>query len=347
MKKYFLSIVALAGMLFATSCQESLVEPQVGGTTTFTVQLPNEMGTKAFGDEASTNATINRLYVEVYSENGDNLIYEPTSFIEVVNGQATFTANLIQDQKYDIIFWAQKDDAYTTRDLRKIPMTNRAHNVDNGAAFFAFLDNFIPKGVAQPVELKRPFAQLNLGTTLASLNDTDLSNDLVLDQSYIKVENVAPIFNTVTGKGEGTEQVEEQAAEFSFAKVPTIDLVVNGATYKYISMDYLPIAGDEQALVTVTAKIKLTTGEEIDHIFTNVPVKENYRTNIVGNLISSTTDFNVTIEESWTGEEIYPDNDLENLYFAASNGGEVTLSQDIELDEQLVSKHPKKYITNQ
>ena len=57
MKKYFLSIVALAGMLFATSCQESLVEPQVGGTTTFTVQLPDAMGTKAYGDEISHPAS--------------------------------------------------------------------------------------------------------------------------------------------------------------------------------------------------------------------------------------------------------------------------------------------------
>ena len=64
MKKYFLSIVALAGMLFATSCQESLVEPQMEGPTTFTVQLPDAMGTKAIGEASS----VNTLYVAVYNE---------------------------------------------------------------------------------------------------------------------------------------------------------------------------------------------------------------------------------------------------------------------------------------
>ncbi|MBO7284377.1 MAG: hypothetical protein J6U71_04875, partial [Bacteroidales bacterium] len=65
MKKYFLSLVAMAAaMLFATSCQESLVEPQIEGPTTFTVQLPDAMGTKAIGDKEN----VNQLLVAVYSD---------------------------------------------------------------------------------------------------------------------------------------------------------------------------------------------------------------------------------------------------------------------------------------
>ena len=108
MRKYFLSFVALAAGLFATSCQESIVEPQVAGPTTFTVQVPDQMGTKAIGDAT----IIDRLYVAVYenfNENGGTL---PTSAIyktnvKVENGAATVALNLIQGQKYDIVFWAQ------------------------------------------------------------------------------------------------------------------------------------------------------------------------------------------------------------------------------------------------
>ncbi len=315
MKKYFLSIVALVVMLFATSCQESLVEPQLAGPTTFTVQLPDQMGTKAFGDESSTNATINKLYVQVYSEDGNTLVYQPSEPIAVTGGSASFSVNLIQDQKYDIIFWAQKDAAYTTTNLKSIPMDKIFHNVEDGAAFFAFLDDFVPTGTSQPVTLKRPFAQLNLGTTPASLK-TDVKADSVrLVQSYIKVSNVASSFSPVSGYGVG----ETQTMEFTLANVPTQKLYVSGEMYYYVSMDYLPIAGDDQALVTVDATINTSDGN-ITHTFTNVPVKENYRTNIIGNLISSTTDFVVTIEEGFVDENGNPNPD--NDYFVVDNVAE-------------------------
>jgi hypothetical protein len=105
MKKYFLSIVALAGMLFATSCQESLVEPQMEGPTTFTVQVPDAMGTKAIGDASS----VNKLFVEVYS-NGTS-IFKKT---QDINGSTTVSLDLIKGQEYQIVFWAQKDNSYIT-----------------------------------------------------------------------------------------------------------------------------------------------------------------------------------------------------------------------------------------
>ncbi|MBQ1280286.1 MAG: hypothetical protein IIY14_04090, partial [Bacteroidales bacterium] len=82
MKKYFLSLVAIAAaMLFATSCQESLVEPQLAGPTTFTVQLPEQMGTKAIGEASS----VNKLYVQVYpSDVTKNLVFQTTA--DVVDG---------------------------------------------------------------------------------------------------------------------------------------------------------------------------------------------------------------------------------------------------------------------
>ena len=63
MKKLFLSFVAIAAMVFASSCQQEKMEPAAGeNTVTFTVELPNEMATKtkAMGD----------------GENVDELIYE-------------------------------------------------------------------------------------------------------------------------------------------------------------------------------------------------------------------------------------------------------------------------------
>lgn len=90
-------------------------------------------------------------------------------------------------------------------------------------------------------------------------------------------------------------------------------------------MNYLAVLGNEKALVDVEASIvvkNIATNETqtIYHTFTNVPVQENYRTNIVGNLISSTTDFNVVVDadfaEDANGNPL-PDND----YFVVDNVG--------------------------
>ena len=294
MKKYFLSLVAIAAaMLFATSCQESLVEPQLGGTTTFTVQVPDQMGTKAIGEASS----VNKLYVQVYpSDVTKNLVFQTTA--DVVDGLADVELNLIQDQSYDIIFWAQNGNAYTTADLRSIPMDKKYHNDDEGAAFYAYMNNFTPNGVSNQVTLTRPFAQLNLGTTAESLETN--AGEVTLSRSYIKVGKVATSFNTVLGQGEG-----EQTVLFELKAVPTETLTVkvNGVdvSYKYISMDYLAVSSDKKAVVDIEALIETTKGN-ISHEFTSVPVQKNYRTNIIGNLISSTTDFIVEVNDNWAGD---------------------------------------------
>ena len=344
MKKYFLSIVALAGMLFATSCQESLVEPQVGGTTTFTVQLPDGMGTKA---TIGGYELINRVYVEVYSANGDQLIYKPTSHFDfdAINNTATVTLNLIQDQKYDIVFWAQHGESYNVSDLTAVQMNNLHHNSETGAAFFAKLDDFTP-GDDSDVELRRPFAQLNLGTTEGSLS-TDAGN-YKLKSSTITVSTVAQTFNTLTGVGQTEVATQIYEGKINFG---TQALTVGGQPYTYVSMDYLPIPSGSKILVNIDALIVIEDAngntKQISHSFESVPVQENYRTNIVGNLISSTTDFIVEVNGDWAGPDYKYDSEngkvyvevgtAEELQNAINEGVEnITLTEDIELTKTLV-----------
>ena len=317
MRKYFLSLVALAAGLFATSCQESIVEPQIAGPTTFTVQLPDAMGTKADPTLGSA-ANVNQLFVAVYADasaNDATPIYRTVA--EVSEGKATVQLNLIQGQLYDVVFWAQVGDNYVSSekvnneynfDLVNIPMNKNYHNTDAGAAFFYYWDNFQPTGTSQPVTLRRPFAQLNLGTTAGSL--TNNAGTFTLQSSVIKVKGIADNFNTVSGFGTVTEANKEKVYTFIAEDNYTVStslpldqtIKVAGVDYKYVSMDYLPIVGDDQALITVDATITLSNNQSINHKFTNVPVRENYRTNIVGNLISSTTDFNVVVDDRFVDE---------------------------------------------
>ncbi|MBO7323696.1 MAG: hypothetical protein J6U51_08965 [Bacteroidales bacterium] len=346
MKKYFLSIVALAGMLFATSCQESLVEPQVGGTTTFTVQVPDQMGTKA-DPTLGLAANVNQLFVAVYADaSAANATPIYRDVVAVSAGKATVSLNLIQGQLYDVIFWAQVDNNYVsavqtdneyTFDLVNIPMNKNYHNTDAGAAFFYYWDNFQPTGTSQPVTLRRPFAQLNLGTTEGSL--TNNAGTFTLKSSVIKVKGIADNFNTVSGFGTVTEANKDIEYTFDAVALPSDEKInVAGVDYKYVSMDYLPIVGDDEALITVKATITLSNDQVINHQFTNVPVKENYRTNIVGNLISSTTDFNVVVDDSFVNDDnnIRVVTNYEELKAAVIKGGKIEIINDITVDKWIM-----------
>ena len=350
MKKYFLSLVAIAAaMLFATSCQESLVEPQMEGPTTFTVQLPDAMGTKATTTIGGYDL-INRVYVEVYSEDGTQLIYKPTNqdgtfyfdTFDPSTNSATIRLNLIQDQKYDIVFWAQHGESYNVSDLTAVQMNNLHHNSETGAAFFAKLDNFTP-GNDSKVELRRPFAQLNLGTTQGSLS-TDAGN-YMLKRSKITVSTVAGAFNTIDGVGETEVPGQSYEADIEF----TQDLTVAGQDYTYVSMDYLPIPSGSKILVNIAAVIVIEDAngntKQISHSFESVPVQENYRTNIVGNLISSTTDFIVEVNDDWAGPDYKYDSGNGNVTvevdtpdelqdaFNNDSVDEIVLGDDIDLND--------------
>ena len=302
MKKNFLSLVALASMLFATSCQESVVEPQLSGPTTFTVQLPEQMGTKTIGEAKNVDA----LYVAVYNEAapGAKAIFKTQE--TVVNGVAEVTLNLIQDQSYDIVFWAQKGTSYVDEnsELLSIPMKNTFHNSEEGAAFFHFEDEFTP-GDPSDITLRRPFAQLNIRTTESSLENH--AGKFELATSKVTVTGLADVFNTVEGYGEVSKDYV-----FEAVAVPEEDVIIDGIKYKYVSMDYLPIVGDDKALATVGLEITLKDNQVITHSWDNIPLQENYKTNIFGNLISSSTDFNVTIDDSWAPYE-YNFDDLEQI----------------------------------
>ncbi|MBR2948021.1 MAG: hypothetical protein IKC17_05485 [Bacteroidales bacterium] len=358
MRKYFLSFVALAAGLFATSCQESIVEPQVAGPTTFTVQLPDAMGTKA---EIGSANTVNQLFVSVYAPGCSS---EPLSsaVVEKTEGDGTFTVqfNLIQDQTYDLIFWAQTTDAYVDKslnenaryDLRKIDISERFYSSENGAAFYAY-QTYVIDGQPKEATLRRPFAQLNIGTTVESLK-TDADSDIILEGAKIEVKNVASSFNTVTGFGEG-DGTTIYGQPLNFVKVVGEDIQVNsnqkyaklevgGKSYVYVTMDYLPIISSETVpkdLVEIKLIIDTDQPTAIEHTFSSVPVQRNYRTNIVGNLISSTTDFIVEVNDDWAGA----DNNIvktevsnaTELQAAIENtvGGEIVLTDDIVLTQTL------------
>ena len=315
MKKILLFASALAGLFIAGSCQQENLEPVVSGNTvTYTVQVADAVATRALGDDITA---VNELVYEVYrtKEEGvvdfsdeDNLLYHKTA--EVKNGVATIEIEFVNDQNFTVLFWAhvQGNDVYDVDDLTAVTITSPdvANNV-NAQAFVG--RDFVRDCVSDnngKVTLVRPVSQLNIATTPESLvfeaEDGERGSSIRLDGSSVKVTGLATSYNIATLSAFG-----EPATEYEYTEtaVPGDVLTVNGKNYTYVAMNYVGFA-PEMGTSEVTVSYVINTSEgNIDNEILNVPVKPNYRTNIIGNLITSKTDYTITLDPDFGEGDYY------------------------------------------
>ena len=303
MKKILLFASALAGLFLAGSCQRENLEPvQQGNTVTYTVTVPDALATKGIGDNV---ANVNTLHYEVYRTavaetvtftDADRLLYHKTA--TVTNGAAKIELELVNDQNFTVLFWAQvgeTNEAYDATDLTNVTLKSpiKANQVDyaafSGVDFIEGTDALTDK----TIELTRPVAQINLGTTAASL--TAFDTPVRLDGSSMTVVGLSNTFNVakqIPGAALTSTTVYDEKA------VPAEPLKVNTTNYVYVGMNYVGFAPEVGTPVIVSYDINTTEGH-IQNTIENVPVKPNYRTNIIGNLITSKTAYTVELDNTW------------------------------------------------
>ena len=318
MKKLICPLMALATLLFMGACTEK--NDQFDGPTAvvFSVSVPAVMPTKAIADGKNTD----HLYYQVYdADYGKCLAYgDCMGTIDAQEDRMTFVVNLklVIDQTYNVIFWAQKDGVnyYDLTDLRKVKVKDDYYkfkaNDESRAAFYASVPfktsaDGIPYDLAgDPIEyvaLGRPFAQLNLGTD--SL-ESSLAADIVVDSTTVTVSNLANVFNTVERVGEGDESVRFVATATPNAPADNIDklLTVAAESYHWLGMNYLIARGNQRDLVDVTTEI-FTNAGKVTHNISSVPLRENHRTNLIGNFLIADVEFDIFVDKKFNpGDEI-------------------------------------------
>ena len=343
MKKLIFCATALLSMLFSACQQETIEAIADGATVNFAVEVPGEIGTKAIADGENVDVLFYAVYR--YGDAKTDLVNgvenEASSPLAAgyVNGQNkvfNVTFDLLMDQEYVAIFWAQvgkEQNHYAwpeNGDLRLIKYAdpNGAQgNLEERAAFFRTYIFDTKEANDHKVMLYRPFAQLNLGSTLESLQPTQTgleTLDYVIDvqKSQVKVTGLSKSFNTIAGLGvdeycgeatpastedvfvfkmhdvltEGTIAVTEDREEYLVVS----DKAGNPVKYEWVAMNYFFANGN----VTVEYDIETDKGT-VNNTVTNVPVMENFRTNIIGNLLTSKTDFEIVVDERF--EQPQPD----------------------------------------
>ena len=142
--------------------------------------------------------------------------------------------------------------------------------------------------VSQNITLKRPFAQLNIGTNdMEAAKTAGLKTDAL--QSSVKVSGIFKSMNLMTGEVSNSVDVT-----FGSNAIPKEKFTVEGNEYDYLALNYLLVSTDKGL---VNCEFSYTDGATTDtRTIDNVPVQRNYRTNIFGSLLTGSVDFDITID---------------------------------------------------
>ena len=336
MKKQLSKLAIFALLLSTASCaDEQFAGDLTGGetTVTFNAQLPAGLQTRVAGD----GETATTLSYAVYEQGKATPVITSEDEVTFVNKQATLSLKLAKGKTYEFIFWA---DSYGKNDAEENPYTvdfgtktltvdydNALSNDESRDAFFGNATVAVNGAVSENITLKRPFAQLNIGTNdmaeaqTAGLNTGDL-------KSSVKVSGIFSSMNLMTGIPDPSTSTE---VTFGFNAIPKEKFTVEDNEYDYLALNYL-LVSDQKGLVNCEFSYT-TDGATIDtRTIDNVPVQRNYRTNIFGSLLTGSVDFDITIDPDFDTS----DYNYQELLLAAKNGGKVVLTSDVKITESLV-----------
>lgn len=312
MKKTIFWGGVLAAMLLPMSCQDKIEDQNPAETMAdvrFSTYVEGETATRAISDGTGAD----QLMYAIFDEEGNLVIQKDVknnvTGLTSANGYS-FYVSLAKGKTYKAAFWAQNSTskAYTVSDDMKVTVDYAGLNNDEARdAFFVTSEPFtVESSTTVSVVLKRPFAQVNVGAFPWDLEYAEEAGmNIVLSGATVKgVANTIDLFD---GSVEGEVEVN-----YSLAAIPQEDLQVdvddNGVkeVYEYLSMSYI-LAGPEGTTHEMAFTFSDTDGADpftFDSGLGAIPIKRNWRTNIVGQILTSNISFNVKIDPVYEGESI-------------------------------------------
>ena len=388
MKKMFYSMFALAAMaMTSTSCQDEIDNGGMNkneAVACFKLQLENAVGSRAIGDGTTATELHYAVYKAKEGEIGTEIPalrgsdgYKGTKTIS--GHEATVELTLVKGQTYNFLFWAQAPNG---EDYYDIDFTNgkitvkydndkKDANDEKRDAFYKVHKNVKITGpIEETIVLKRPFAQVNVGTKIGSLKDAKTAA-VWIKQSDITIKNVANELNAYNGsvKKGGNKGVEVTFAKADIPEQGKYDSDgelkgVDQMDYEYLAMNYIlvndtqadaetdknGVEGDTKSTVDATFRIYGSQSENgaLEEINTfeipNIPVQRNWRTNIIGDIMNETVTFNIVVDPKFDNDHNYYTE--KELAYAFASGGEITLDKDVKLTEPLILNAEKVVTIN-
>ena len=273
-----LAMLALT-MAGIQSCSDNLHD--VGDVqVSFTATLPTDIRTRSFGKAEQVNTLVVGIFkkgvADVPNNSGGSWnYYEIARQSFPINGTSVnVQLTLAQEQTYSFVFWAYYYDGnqsiyditkLTAIEMNTLPNPTTFAQAEAADAFFATKEDITITGdCSYPVELVRPLAQINVGTTGTSMQATFTANG---------APNIFhPFTNTVSGATNYT---------WNFSETTTETFSADGTEYNYLAMGYVFAP---TTATNISAGLTLTDGGTSQTVgFPQVEIEANQRSNIAGN----------------------------------------------------------------
>lgn len=333
-KNLFKTFAIAAIAVLAGACAKEQVGSADGETVemTFNVDVPETtITTKGLSDAAQVDELVFQVFLRGAKDQNKHYIYTPvpelTQTVPVVDKKATVKVSLVKGQTYSFAFWAQTSDTeyYNTDDLRSVTMNTGLVKANDPKmdAFFAIKNEArVTVSYSKNVILKRALAQVNFGTKKYS----GRSDELKAQKSYVTLTGVPNVFHPfMSGDSfacEGSETVKFNENEV----ISDETLSVNDAEYSYLASVYVFALNPNNTITDASAVVTLSNGKTTTIKAPNAPVKRNFKTNILGDLLTVDAVWNVDVAPEFDGGDTY-DSVVANL----TKGATVTLTEDYNI----------------
>lgn len=258
------------------SCSDDLQE--TGDVeVSFTATLPTDTRTRSFGKAEQVNTLVVGIFKKGVSDehtnSGGSWSYYETDrkFFPISGTSIDVSLSLAQNQTYSFVFWAydSSQNIYDIDDLTAVKMNTQPNPItfseaEASDAFFATEKDITVTGSSSyPIELVRPLAQINVGTTGVPMQASFTAKSAP--------DTFHPFANTVSGE---TDFI------WNFSDTTTETFSADGTAYNYLAMGYLFAP---TTAMQIAAKLTLTDGENSKTVeFPKVEIEANQRSNIAG-----------------------------------------------------------------
>ncbi len=304
----YLFVLLLAVTLGACSDDMTSGQAGSGARVSYTLTLGEDVAdaTRAYAD----GTTAKYLSYGVY-KNGvliEKSIRE-TTFNS--NLTATIDLSLVRDNTYQLVFWADAGEGkcpYTVDfDAHTVTMdyaggSTIVANSEERDVFWASEEVcFDESSLDYTVTLYRPLAQVNVGTD-------DLQTEFIMcrysamDFALTVPAGVPTTFDLFDGSVGG-----ETTSEFQFVTtgLTTTEAFPVSDDYGYLLMNYV-LAPEDKYVFTESAWTFTATHDEIPNDIVveinNMPYQRNWRTNILGSLLTKPDEYIITIDPIFEGD---------------------------------------------
>lgn len=304
-----LASIALVG---CTNDDESPLANEVGKEVAvqFSVNLQGAKVSRAISDGTGATQLMYAVFEKVseteLKQVSDKKVVNDNSGQLIGDGMPVNIA-LLNGRTYQVVFWAQNANcgAYTVGDDMKVTVNYEGINNDESRdAFFATEQITVGTQNSFNVTLNRPFAQVNVGVHQTDYNEA-IERGLTVTQSSAVIADVPNVIDLVTGNASGKVPVT-----YVFGNIPNeilkrVDVDNDGyhEMYKWVSMSYI-LASTERTTHQMRFTFRDGKNPEQDGTYfeKEASVQRNYRTNLVGQFLTTPVQLVAKIDPRYEDE---------------------------------------------